>query len=77
MPKYYVMSGDLKTITTASNPKDAALNAFKKIEEIKLGKLTAVNEKGFDNIDDEDMFFYTVMLLEESGQIENFKINWK
>ena len=76
MAKYYVSSGDLRVTCEGDDQKEAALFAFSKIKEKsvrQLGKLTVVSEVGFDVGYDEDMYFITSDLLDETDQAEDFQ----
>jgi hypothetical protein len=76
MPKYYVSSGDLNITCDNDFPEKAALAAFNTIKQhpIKeLGKLTVVSEHGFDSNRDDDRYFITADLLDETDQLDNFK----
>jgi hypothetical protein len=75
MPKYYVSSGELQRAIDRPKPKDAAVAAFNTLKErpVKLlGKLTMVSEHGFDSEADDDIYFCTVDLLDETDQLENY-----
>ncbi len=75
MAKYYVSSGDLRLAVSADTSRDAAIDAFARLSENpiqSLGKLTMVSEHGFDSEADDDCYFCTIDLLEETGQMDNF-----
>lgn len=76
MPKFYVSSGDLQVTNESDAPKNAALAAFMKIKDIqpieKLGRLTVVSEHGFDSDREDDTYFMTSDLLDETNQLEDF-----
>jgi hypothetical protein len=76
MAKYYVSSGDLRVTCNADDQKEAALFAFSKIKDKKveqLGKVTVVSEVGFDSDCDDDMYFVTSDLLDETNQTDDFQ----
>jgi hypothetical protein len=75
MPKYYISSGDLQHMTDKPQPKAAAIDAFENLKSCpvsQLGKLTVVSEHGFDAGHDDDMYFCTVDLLDETDQLESY-----
>ena len=47
MPKYYVISGELKEIVDAKSPKDAAYQSLLKASGQTVGKFFQVDERGF------------------------------
>lgn len=76
MPKYYVVSGDLKIVIDRKNHKQAAIDAIKlKIKNLpaknnlpeNLAEIVKVGEQGFDKVQDSDMWFSTKKLLKEAG----------
>jgi hypothetical protein len=74
--KFYIKSGDLEEICNKKTPKDAAISAFNTMKDKfigKLAKLTVVSQNGFDENNDENVYFCTCNLLEETGQLNNFK----
>ena len=76
MPKYYVDSGDLRQIIDRTSPKIAAIDSFKTlaINPVQtLNSITIVSEEGFDCDSDNDWFFSTMEILEQSDQIGNYK----
>jgi hypothetical protein len=76
MPKFYIDSGEFKTILTAENHKDAAVKAFKKLENNPvnfLNSLTQVSEKGFDSNCPKDMWYATNHILRLAGLKEFYK----
>ena len=75
MPKYYISSGDLQHTVDCPQPKAAALNAFESLRGNpveQLGKLTVVSEHGFDSDNDDDTYFCTIDLLDETDQLESY-----
>jgi len=77
MPKYYVSSGDFSQVIDRPDPTTAIYDAFRALKDISpecLGLLTLVSEHGFDSCEDEDIYFATLSVLEDTGQIENFKL---
>jgi len=77
MPKYYVSSGDLNVTCDNDRPEKAAVAAFNQIKRnpIKeLGKLTVVSEHGFDSNCEDDRYFITADLLDETNQLDDFKL---
>lgn len=76
MLKFYVSSGDLQVTTESDVPKNAALAAFFKIKDIqpikRLGRITVVSEHGFDSDKEDDTYYITSDLLDETNQIEDF-----
>lgn len=73
---YYVDAGELKEIVEDSDYKAAAIKAFKVLENQQvesLSSITIVSEKGFDSCSDDDWYFSTMELLEQSNQIHNYK----
>ena len=81
MAKYYVYSGDFRKIIDRPTPKSAAIDAFRLLEENPAKSLsfaTIVSEAGFDADHDNDVWFPTLEILEQSDQISNYKFNdWK
>jgi hypothetical protein len=77
MAKYYVTSGAFKQIIDRPTPKKAAVDAFKTLENkpVKsLGTIVMVSESGFDSDnDDDDFYFSTIEILEQSDQLGNYK----
>lgn len=65
MPKYYVISGQIKGIIVAENHRKAALSVLSKFDPGEDGyeKTTRVNEHGFEKATCEDKFFDTRELL--------------
>lgn len=78
MPKYYVSSGDLKHIITRKNTREAAIDTYRKLPDMKkvgkLGLLTMVSERGFDSEDQDDSWYITTDLLEETEQADDFSV---
>ena len=77
MAKYYVTSGAFKQIIDRPTPKKAAVDAFKTLENkpVKsLGTIVMISESGFDSDnDDDDFYFSTIEILEQSDQLGNYK----
>lgn len=64
MAKWYVRSGELRTIIIAGTPMDAVVNAIRKAAPgTKLAKATIVGEKGFDDNHDDDLLILTEHVL--------------
>lgn len=77
MPKYYVSSGDFQQIIDRPDPETAVYDAFKLLGDTspaRLGLITLVSEHGFDSCEDEDTYYGTIGVLEDTGQLENFKL---
>ena len=70
MPKYYVCTGDMKTVIVANNEKEAAVKAISQHidklelldEEVGLGVLTKVGQRGFSKHQD-DVYIATEAIL--------------
>jgi hypothetical protein len=78
MPKYYVYSGDFKKMIDRPTPKNAAIDAFRSLEENPVDSLcfaTVVSEVGFFKDHDNDIWFPTLEILEQSEQIGNYQFN--
>jgi hypothetical protein len=76
MPKYYVDAGEFKKIIDRQNPKIAAIEAFRTLEEnpvSALDSVTIVSEEGFDTNNENDWCFFTMELLEQSDQLGPYK----
>jgi len=76
MAKYYVISGDFKQIIDRPTPKKAAIDAFKMLENKPVSSLSSivmVSEAGFDSNSDDDLYFSTIEILEQSDQLGNYK----
>lgn len=76
MAKYYVSSGDFKQIIDGKTHKQAAIDAFKKLTNQpvdNLGAIVMVSETGFNSDSDEDFYFSTLEILEQSDQFGNYK----
>lgn len=76
MAKYYVSSGDFKQVIDRPNHKNAAIDAFKTLatNPVKsLGSVVMVSEHGFNSDSDEDFYFSTLEILEQSDQLKNYK----
>lgn len=77
MPKFYVACGDLKIVIDRKNHKQAAIAAFKlrlkncpenpMTIEVDLSELVKVGEAGFDEVQDEDMWFSALDIADEAG----------
>lgn len=64
MAKWYVRSGELRTIIIAETPMDAGVNAIRKAAPgTKLAKATIIGERGFDNNHDDDLLILTEYVL--------------
>ncbi len=77
MPKFYISSGDFKQVVDRPDSKTAVYDAFQSLKgdsPMRLGIIVVVSERGFDSIVDDDMIFSTLDVLEDTGQIENFKL---
>ena len=65
MPKYYVSSGNLRFVGHATNEVQAIQKAITKCKSQKtLGRVIVVNEQGFRRLHKRDVFFDTIMFLE-------------
>jgi hypothetical protein len=77
MPKFYVLSGELKVVIDRLNAEAAALDAIQTLESNPvrhLSRITVVSEHGFpDNPQDDDVIFTTLDILEEAGLLHQFK----
>jgi hypothetical protein len=76
MPKFYVDCGEFKTILAAENHKDAAIKAFKKLENNPvnyLNDVTQISEKGFSSDCPRDMWFLTKYILQSAGLDQSYK----
>ena len=76
MAKYYVTSGEFKQIIDRPSPKKAAIDAFKMLENnpvSSLGTIVMVSEIGFNSDNDDDFYFSTIEILEQSDQLGNYK----
>lgn len=76
MPKYYVDAGEFRKIITHEDPKNAAIEAFRTLEEnpvSSLSSITVVSEEGFDANSENDWCFSTMELLEQSDQLGQYK----
>lgn len=71
MPKYYVCSGDIRSIIDRPNHKRAAEDCLKSITDpnVNISVITMVNEQGFDS-DENSMFFSTVEILKDCGELD-------
>lgn len=74
MPKYYIHSGDLKTVIDRPTQKQAVVDAFLRdaADAERLGIITLVSETGFEGDKDDDVFYPTERLLGEVGLLEQF-----
>lgn len=72
MAKYYVASGDLRTIIDAPNMMEALVGAFQKQAKgcTGLGEMTLISETGFD-VDHEGAAFYPTAYILILAGIEN------
>lgn len=80
MPKYYVNAGEFKYIISRPTPKDAAIDAFRELENnpvSQLNYITVVSEHGFNDeeVQPDDYWFLTLEILEQSDQVENYNPN--
>lgn len=76
MPKYYVSSGELNVACESDIPKNAAIAVFERLKKEpvgQLGKITLVSERGFDSDAEDDTYFITGDLLDETNQLADFK----
>lgn len=76
MPKYYVDAGDFRKVIDATDPKIAAIEAFRTLEDnpVKsLSSFTIVSEEGFDTNSGDELCFSTLELLEQSDQWGQYK----
>ncbi|MFY4731151.1 hypothetical protein [Nitrospira sp. BLG_2] len=76
MPKYYVDAGDFRKVIDGADPKNAAVEAFRTLENNPvptLSSITVVSETGYDTNNDNDWCFSTMDLLEQSDQLGNYK----
>ena len=75
MAKFYISSGDLKYIADKPTAKEAAIEAFSTLEENpvqKLGHVTVISELGFDSSSGDDLLYWTLNLLDEAGQLDQY-----
>lgn len=72
MAKYYVSSGDLRTVIDRPTPMEALVDAFRSqaLNCDHLGSLTMISETGFDEYKDETAVYPTEKLL-ELAQLEH------
>jgi hypothetical protein len=76
MAKYYVSSGDFKLVIERNSHKQAAVDAFKQLTHKpvdSLGSVVMVSETGFNSNSDDDFYFSTIEILEQSDQLGNYK----
>jgi len=73
MPKFYVTSGDLKRIIDRPDAKTAAVDSFKSMTSESVNIVTMVSERGFDSETDQDLFFYTMDILEASDKLDGYE----
>ena len=76
MPKYYISSGDFNQIIDRPDPETAVRDAFQLGGNLPdcLGLVVLVSEHGFDSCEDEDVYYNTLNVLEDTGQLDNFKL---
>lgn len=82
MPAYYINSGQLRTKIVADTPKQACIQAFKKLlppilekdKELKLGWLVSVDEQG-EKIKNNTLIMLTTVALKESGLAEKYQVD--
>jgi len=76
MSKFYVMSGDLKTVIDRATPGEAIRSAFQKLTSMdpkpELSMFSIVSESGFDSVEPSDLAFLTETILEEVGLKSDF-----
>jgi len=76
MPKFYVMSGGLKTVIDRNSSHQAAIDAFRNAVDNEkvdgLSQFVKVSELGFDNINSDDILFLTQVLLDDAGVGDEF-----
>lgn len=70
MPKYYVVSGDLRIVMDRMDPYLAAMDALKNIENMVsppqgLAIAVRVSERGFEHVCPSDTLYSTGDMLEE------------
>jgi len=76
MPKYYVDAGEFRKVIDEVDPKTAAIEAFRTLEENpvpSLSSVTVVSEEGFDTNSENDWCFSTMDILEQSDQLGQYK----
>lgn len=76
MPKYYVDAGEFRKVISCTDPKNAAIEAFRTLEDnpvSSLSSVTVVSEEGFDTNNENDWCFSTMELLEQSDQLGQYK----
>jgi hypothetical protein len=76
MPKYYIDAGEFRTVIDSPDHNIAAVKAFELLENQpvrSLRSITIVSEKGFNSANENDWYFSTLELLEQSNQIRNYK----
>lgn len=72
MPKFYVMSGDLKHVMACGTPQQAVMRALTHVKVKDLAILVKVSEIGFDSVNDNDVLFLTELMLAEAGIRSSF-----
>lgn len=66
MPKYYVDSGNLRCVCDALDEMNAVQRALSRCPETTmLGMVIRVNEQGFDEPHEDDLYIATLPFLEE------------
>ncbi len=76
MAKYYVDAGQFRKVIDGPDPKKAAIEAFRTLENnptSSLRSFTIVSELGFDTNSENDWCFSTMDLLEQSDQLGDYK----
>ena len=76
MPKYYVDAGEFRKVIDGTDPKIAAVEAFRSLENNpvpSLRSITIVSEIGFDANNENDWWLSTMDLLEQSDQLGQYK----
>jgi hypothetical protein len=76
MPKFYVDAGEFRKIIDAADPKLAAVEAFRTLEDNPvrtLSSITIVSEEGFDTDSENDLCISTMEILEQSDQWGQYK----
>jgi hypothetical protein len=72
MPKYYVYSGDIRTIVTEDCTTNAVIAAIKKYrkagEEFALGSIIVVSERGFNSEGDDSLLFDSETMLDMASE---------
>jgi hypothetical protein len=76
MPKYYVDAGEFRKIIEEKTPTNAAIEAFRALENNPvrtLSSITVVSELGFDANSEDDWCMSTMEILEQSDQLGRYK----